>query len=1499
MMQRFLSVIAVLMAMTPCYAQDAIWVDQMKNPNVNFYTVQQNFEQYWAEKNVEKGKGWKQFKRWEAFTEPRVYPDGERPSPHIISEAYNWVFSHSAKADLGQWKPLGPYNGSSLGGIGRVNRLTFDPQDNNIIWAATPAGGLWKSTDAGQTWTTNTDKLVNLGSSDVVIHPTNSNIMYLATGDRDAGDTYSFGVLKSTDGGNTWTPTGLTNQVTQQARINDLYIHPNYPDTLLAATTGGIFRTTDAGATWTSVKTGGHNEIIQKPNDPDVLYVSSRSGTSNRIFKSTNNGISWVSLSSPILPSTSRRIELATTPDAPNYIYALYGNTSNGFGGLYRSTDEGATWTAQSTSPNLLGWRTDGNDAGGQAWYDLALAVNPSDKDEIFVGGVNIWTSKNGGTSWNLAAHWYGGGGAPYVHADIHDLEYRPGTDELYAGTDGGVYRDMPNQRNWDALNNGLNITQYYKFSNAATDTTHIVAGAQDNGTHYRRSSGWADIYGGDGMDCAIDSKDPNTVYVSVYYGDFSKSTNGGFSFNAPFNLPPAGNGNWVTPFLMDPKHPDTLYAGFSSIWRSVNGGASFSSLGGGTGSGNVDVLAIAPEHTNIIFAGNGHRSYKSTNHGTSWTQMTTGGGRSVSGIAAAHDNPDYIVVTKSGYTATDKVYQSTDGGSTFTNISAGLPNVPVNCVVIEDNNVHSTYIGTDIGVFYKDDNNPTWTSFNYNLPNVIVTELEINYNNRKLRAATYGRGVWQSPLYTDLVPPTAQANLPANVCVGDTVTLTHSSQYSPDQFQWYIAPATYTFVNNTTATSENPQVVFSQTGFYDLSLSVQNVLGGDSAFYPAGIAVGGLPISYSTGFETTPETSKWSFDENSPGWSLAQTSNGTSFKADLFAQNTGLRHELISPAYDFSGHDSVWLSFDYAYSGTPTNAGDSLLIYAASGCSDNWTLIQAMGDDGTGNFTTTGGQSAAFVPTTGDWCGSNPACPDVNLAAYAGQVGVRLKFVAVSQGGNDLYLDNVQISGNPTSVPAVDFSSVRTACALDTVTFNDLTNGSATQWQWTISGPVTINASVQNPEIAFTQAGTYTVKLKAFNSIGSDSLTKTSYLTVTPADSVSIQLDYAGAFYCTTDTLQLTATVSNTGSNPSYVWYLNQNEYGRSTTPNFSFSGLQPGDKIYARVTSSATCAFPDVMYSDTAKINVHPPVSLTISPISNVCVSASSVTLNATPAGGSFSGPGVAGNIFDPSMAGVGTHKITYTYQDANGCINVEKTTVVVEQPVTITIDPSFTVCETFGIQSLSSAASPRGGTYSGAGVYGNNFYPDSVGVGVHPVTYTVNSGVCGSVSKVFNVTVHKVDTPTVIVHNGYLECSLTAPFYQWYNGFGIAVQGANSKTFTPTSNDRYRVDILDANGCLSRSEFTDFSIGLEELPAGFDFSLFPNPANDVVNLSVAYNETIQLELIITNLTGQTVMQQDLQFDAVSSQSVDLSALPQGVYLFHLKGSTLSISKKVVVKH
>ncbi len=1488
------------------YGQEAIWIEQMRDPSVNFYTVQKSFEKYWENREIEKGKGYKQFKRWETFMEPRVFPDGVRPNPSVLATAF-LSSPLTANAGLGDWKPRGPYIGSAMGGIGRINRVTFNPNDPNIIWAATASGGIWKSDDGGISWATNTDFLENLGVSDIEIDPVNHDIMYVATGDRNGSDTYSFGVLKSTDGGVTWNPTGLSRTVSQQFRIADIYINPDNTSILLVATDDGIYRSVNAGSSWVRVRSGSFNSIVQKVGNPNILFCTSRTFNNSRIWRSTDNGSTWGIIASNFPVAAASRIELAVTEADSNYVYALAGASSDqGFEGLYRSTDGGDTWTQQANTPNLLGWTSNGSDGGGQAWYDLALAVDPDDRDHLFVGGVNVWESTNGGTNWSIAGHWTGSG-APYIHADTHGLIFSPHNSLLYASTDGGLYRLNATQNNWDPLNDGMNITQYYRLGTTPADTALIIAGSQDNGTHLLSDQPWDRVIGGDGMECAISSKNPNIMYGETQFGNIRKSTNGGASFSWLTSLPPNGNGNWNTSYILDPKHPDTLYACYNNLWRSFNGGATFTASALSMSPGdNIDHIAISPNQTNVLYISSGDLFWKSTDRGTTWSNRSANipGGRAITYIAVGYDSPDHVIITKSGYTATDKVYESFDGGLSWTDLSSGLPNLPVNTVVIENNGIGSIYIGTDVGVYYRDTRTNGWVSFNAGLPNVIVSEMEINYAKRKLMAATYGRGIYESPLYTDLVAPEADFTISNNICLGDTVTFNNTSSFNPDTYNWTIQPASFNFVNGTNANSENPAVVFNQSGFYDVKLKVGNALGEDSIIKLGALAVDGRPLPFTEDFESP--SSKYLWEGIGEGFIDVFTfmSGGNALMANIFGQPTLASYQsFTSPSLNFSGTDSVWLTFDYAYRTAAASSNDSIKIYLSTDCSSNWTLVAALGENSSQNFVTGpafgGGTFVPAAASGSDWCGQPgyATCPLIDLSPWSGMKGVRLRFEIFNAAGNNIFIDNINISGNSTVAPTANFSALTSQCALKPVTFSDQSFGNPSGWEWTFTGGSPATSTARNPVVTYTTAGSYSVKLKVTNAQGTDSITKTSFVNIDPIDPVSISLNTAALPVCLTDTLRVNANTVNEGTSPLYNWYYNGAQWAITYDPFIDIAGFANGDEIFCILQSSESCAFPANAYSDTLVIATYPDIPLNITPLAPVCENGNPVSLSASPSGGSFSGIGVTGNSFDPSVAGDGIHLITYTYQGPNGCRFNEDISVEVEDLPLVTFVIPETFCESDGLQILSNV-NPSGGSFAGPGITGLFFIAQNAGAGNHTIYYTYNAGSCGSITDSAIAVVHP-NPPQPLINNnsGVLSSSVTAASYQWFLN-NTVIPGATQQTYTPASGGTYRVEITDINGCTSRSVPFSLVIGLGELAAGFELEVYPNPAQNLITVKLRSAEVSPKKLMITNAVGVTVKVLDFGQVKELEREIDLSSLAAGAYILNFYDGS-QVSRTSLIKY
>jgi PKD repeat protein/photosystem II stability/assembly factor-like uncharacterized protein len=844
MLRKTLLLFVLLFASDLILAQD--WVKKMSDPSVNFYDVQSSFDTYWKKeerkekfKNFfrlnketeEENEGLILYKRWESFVEPRVYPSGDRSlllnnSTELEKYFTNQSYRSSRQAG-GNWQPLGAFNvPTSGGGAGRLNCVRFHPSVPNVMYAGAPVGGLWVSTTGGMGWTTNSDAMPTLGVNDLAIDPVNPNVMYLATGDMDSNDSYGVGVLKSVDGGITWNSTGLNTLLSQGRYVSRVMVSPDDHNIVYAGSSIGFFKSIDAGVTWTkTLSTTPVKDMEFKPGDPSVIYVIA----SKTFYKSTNSGMSFSPVNTGLPAGSSvSRAAIAVTAADPSYVYIVYSHaTNNGFYGFYRSTNSGSSFGLMADSPNLLGWDPSGGDNDGQGWYTLSIAASPIDKDEVMVGGVNIWKTTNGGSSWNITAHWYGAGSIPYVHADVHDLIYRPDGAAAYAACDGGIFETVDGGSSWTDLSDGLQIGQMYRLGCAATNANIVIQGWQDNGTNLYNNGTWERVMGGDGFECFVDWSNDNNMFGEVYYGDIERSTNGGSSFQSIKNNI-SEDGDWNTPWQQDPLDPQTLYAGYKNVWKSTDFGNSWtqiSTFGGST----LKELVVAPSDPNYIYVTNGSTLTKTTDGGANWNTLTypLAGTSSVSYIAVSDTDPNKIWITRSGFSLDNKVYRSDDGGVTWLNLSLGLPNIPVNCIVHQKGTNDGIYVGTDMGVYYKDNNNTAWFSYSNGLPNTVIDELEIHYGSNKLRAATYGRGLWESSIF-DPASQLPFANFTADStagCPGLTVQFTDSTSNSPIAWNWSFPGGT-----PSSSTLQNPVVTYNTPGTYnDVKLVVTNAFGVDS----------------------------------------------------------------------------------------------------------------------------------------------------------------------------------------------------------------------------------------------------------------------------------------------------------------------------------------------------------------------------------------------------------------------------------------------------------------------------------------------------------------------------------------------------------------------------------------------------------------------------------------------------------------------------------------------
>ncbi len=767
-----------------------------------------------ANRHFKKTKsGYKQYKRIEEYTLNRLGRNGQIVNASAMNyRAYNdyihspAMTSQRAFAHNGSWDYLGPDSSVPLTdpgimGQGRANRFAFHPTDPNIIFVATAGGGLWKTLDKGLHWEPLTDGIPVMSTTGVAVDFTDPDVLYLLSGDGDGAASSAFtyneftrssiGVLKSNDGGILWQPTGLKfNENTAVATYN-LYMHPQDHLTLYACTSLGLFRTMDGGDHWTIIKSNIIYELEFKPTDPDRIYIVNNSF----VFVSDDGGSSWIdSTLIPNVAGNNGRMTITTCVTNPDLVYLLASpidtlmasDTIPDHRGFWLSLDSGSNFVLITTRPNIL-QSSDPLEFDSQASYDLAMECHPLIASQVMVGTVGIWQSTDFGTTWT-----HDGGINSAYHADIHALQINPLDNTLYLGCDGGVYMSTDFGETFEFRSGTLGTTQFYKIATSPFFTDYILAGAQDNGVHLRNEieTEFDRVIYDDGMESIFHPLNPALALTSSQFGKVLISIDTGLTFNEI--LPDVDTGTltaWTIPFTVDAWDDDVIYVGYKPIYKSTDQGATFFETSHDTISGHR-ILISNSSYPGRLFAGDCRdcdnanlvfEMYRTENSGATWERIDGNPGfPETSLVSAAIQNPDYspeVWITCGRFDAANKVFKSTDAGDTWTNMTGSLPNVPINTIAYEDNNDSpsgAVYIGTDIGVFYRNDNLGDWIYFSNQLPRVEVTDLDIDYNGGLLRASTYGRGLWESELYTSC-QPTISLN-PLNQPVGLSFTH-HASQ--------------------------------------------------------------------------------------------------------------------------------------------------------------------------------------------------------------------------------------------------------------------------------------------------------------------------------------------------------------------------------------------------------------------------------------------------------------------------------------------------------------------------------------------------------------------------------------------------------------------------------------------------------------------------------------------------------------------------------------------------
>lgn len=785
----------------------------IKNPSnraLTFKEIQEQFTDFKRTHDLKKEKGWKSYKRWEYemqfHTNAHGEPDGFSDYINAAVEvAESKQYQERSSTMPSVWTPFGPnvlpnnLTGYMENGIGRINCIAFHPTDPNTYFVGVAQGGVWKTTNNGTTWTPLTDNLPITRISDISINPTNPNEMYISVCDfeyigfglflngRKRHTHFGLGVYKTTDGGLTWVPTGLTFQLTNgdASLIRRVVIHPTNTNSLVACGSDGLWTSNNGGTTWTKKLDSLCWDLQTDPVNPNTLYmatgwVMSANQGNAAVYKSTNFGQTWTMLNTSI-PSTGvvQRVKLAVAPNNSNIIYAMCVDVNFGLHGIYKSINAGVNWTFIPPNLNVLE-AGQGNNPGGQGTYDLGFIVDPTNSNKLYVGGVNLWGSTDGGVNFNPISHWTLQYGAT-IHGDIHEIKVQPTSGQFFVCGDGGVCRTsnmvISNWATsawptvWVNLNSGMQVTSFYRLSSSKGLVERVVAGAQDNATFYYKGGSWSTIFGGDGMDNYLDPLAPSDIHGSSQYGYFYYSNDDGNTSFGMNSNPNTEASEWVTPIAADYNHPGVLYIGNENVVQSTDGGGTWNPLAtiftntNNSTSTEISALAVSPSNSLVVYAARRVRYevplpgmvFKTTNGGLSFTNITSNLPDSLyyTGVEVDETNPSIAYVCLAGFSSGRKVYMTTNGGTSWTNISYNLPNIPVNCIK-QIPATKTMIVATDLGIYTLAFGATTWVNVSTGLPNVIISDIEFNVPLNKVYVSTFGRGIWQTSynVLTDLSKP-------------------------------------------------------------------------------------------------------------------------------------------------------------------------------------------------------------------------------------------------------------------------------------------------------------------------------------------------------------------------------------------------------------------------------------------------------------------------------------------------------------------------------------------------------------------------------------------------------------------------------------------------------------------------------------------------------------------------------------------------------------------------
>ena len=1089
------------------------WVTLMYQPNPNVWAVDNARRDYYRTHDFQKTAHTQYYKRWRRAVAAYVDEQGYAHLPtweqrQTAEQNYRNKLAAqqsntSAQKQLSsQWECIGPFEtfdppqegGGQPPRSDQANIYSFDQalSNTNTLFCGTETGMIFKSTDKGLNWNSVSHTLALGGVTAVKIHPTNHNIVFAGDGNH---------LIKTIDGGNTWST------VLNNVEVNDIAISPANAQIVMVATQQGLYRSINGGSNFTSIYTQKCYDIEFKPNDATIVYIVKNNVTQKRceFFKSTNSGANFTIQSTGWFNGTDANradegARLTVTPADPNRIYAILigqaQNGDNGFIGVYRSNDAGATWTLPNapaggpynaaTHPCLTSFNPDaGPNSYHQGYYNLAIGASHNNADVLYIGCLNTWRSTDGGATFE----WLGGyGGSLSIHPDVQDIKIYG--NDIWVSTDGGVDYSSDNLTSITPHNNGLYASDYWGFGSGWNND--VLAG----GRYHNGNAVFYETYPS-GKFVALGGGEASTGYVNpgenrrVYHSDIGGTIIGN-TFNAPIDW--FGVGRFPneayypaesSEMEFDPLCYNRWYLGQdNNLWRTTDGGTNFELVRAfGTDANNqLKQIEISRSNPNVMYvfqqpaSGSVGKIWKTTNGGTDWTQTTVPTGDSrVCAISLSATDANTLWLGFTYGSNGSKVFKTIDGGDTWSNITtAMLDGENIQSVMHQGGTNGGVYVGTQNAVYYRNNTLSNWVLYADALPTVISTDqLRPFYKNNKIRTASYGKGIWQADLYEPSTPVAQpMANKLISYCPNDSIQFEDYSILDHTGATWL-----WQFEGGSPATStlRNPTIAYNTAGSYDVTLTVTNANGSNTKTVANMItiapnATNSLPVTEN--FEGTLNLTIVNPDQ-AIGWASTApncAANGsTAYFVNCYNYSDGGQtDDLLFPEnLNLSTIQGAWLKFRYAYAPYIDAGGawtDTLRVLVSNNCGRTFTAVFEEGGENLSTTSTGGGPNNNYE--SGDWYPES--CADwqqvcINLSQYAGQI-LQLKIQSQTGYGNNIFVDNVALESNPLLAPTIAGNAA--ACTQQTQTYTAPAGGSAYTWTVTggtiIGGQGTANIQVQ-----------------------------------------------------------------------------------------------------------------------------------------------------------------------------------------------------------------------------------------------------------------------------------------------------------------------------------------------------------------------------------------------------------------------------------------------------